>query len=44
MDEIHIMCDMYMDEASRPILVTMEKRINNGIKAQNMGVEQYIYR
>ena len=25
MDEIHIMCDMYMDEAGIPMLVTMSK-------------------
>ena len=30
MDEIQIMGDMYMDEATIPMLVTMSKRINNG--------------
>ena len=37
MDEVHIILDMYMDEARIPMLVKM------GIKAQIMGVDQYIY-
>ena len=44
MDEIHIMYDMYMDEAGIPMLVTMSQKINNGDQAQNMGADQYIYK
>ena len=37
MDEIHIMCDMYMDEAGIPMLITMSQRINNGDQGSKYG-------
>ena len=42
MDEVHIVANMYMDEAGIPMLVELSK-IKMGIKAQIMGVDQYIY-
>ena len=44
MDEIHIMCDMYMDEAGIPMLVTMPKEYIMGSRLKNMGFDQYIYK
>ena len=36
MDEIHIKCDMYMDEAGIPMLITMSQ-YKNGDQGSNNG-------
>ena len=42
MDEVHIISDIYMDEAGIPMLITMSQ-YKMGIKAQTMGADQYLY-
>ena len=44
MDEIHIMCDMYMDEVGIPMLVIMSKESIMGSRLKIMGDDQYIYK
>ena len=38
MDEVHIISDMYMDEESIPMLITMSQEINNGDKGSKYGI------
>ena len=43
MGEIQIICDMYVDEAGIPMLITMSKEYIMGSRLKNMGFDQYIY-
>ena len=43
MGEIQRICDMYMDEAAIPMLMTMSKEKTTGSRLENMGADQYIY-
>ena len=43
MDEVHIISYMYMGGEGIPMLITMSQN-KMGIKDQNMGVDQYIYK